>query len=117
MQRRGQRGRFHHGGAAAGFDEGHLVVPADLVGDTDAVVELDQVGADAKEDVLAVVDDLAGAGMFVGRSAAAEIGAALKKRYAKAGVGESAGSGESGEAAAGNGYGRVGGVCSHAAEL
>jgi hypothetical protein len=41
VQRRGQRGRLHHGGAAAGFDEGHLVVPADLVGYSDAVVELD----------------------------------------------------------------------------
>jgi hypothetical protein len=74
VQRRGQRGRFHHRGAAAGFDESHLVVPADLVGDADALVELDQVGAGAKENVLAVVDDLAGAGMLVGRSASAEEG-------------------------------------------
>jgi hypothetical protein len=42
--------------------------------------------------------------MLVGRGAAAEIGAALEESDAEAGVGEGAGGGESGEAAAGDGY-------------
>ena len=83
-------------------------IPADFVFHADAAVELDQVGADAEENVLAVVDDFAGAGMLVGRSASAEVGAALEESDAKAGVGESAGGGESGEAASGDGYGGLG---------
>ena len=94
--------------AAAGFDESHLVEPADLVGDSDALVELDQVGADAEENVLAVVDNFAGAGMFLGRSAAAEEGALLEQGDAETGVGEGAGGGESGEAASGDGYSGLG---------
>jgi len=46
--------------------------------------------------VLAVVDHFAGAGMLVGRSASAEVGAALEERDAEAGIGEGAGGGESG---------------------
>ncbi len=65
VQRSREQGRLHDGSAAAGFDESHFVVPANLIGDADAVVELDQVGADAKQNVLAVVDDFAGAGMLV----------------------------------------------------
>ncbi len=91
MQRRWQRRGTHHAGAASRFEESHFIVPADFVFDADSPIELYQVCADAKEHVLAVVDDLAGAGMLVGRSAAAEIGAALEERYAKAGVRERAG--------------------------
>ncbi len=105
MQGRGQRRSAHDAGAAAGLDESHLVIPADFVFHADALVELDQVGADAEENVLAVVDDFAGAGMFIGGSASAEIGAALEERHAEAGIGERAGCGEAGEAASGDGYG------------
>ena len=103
VQRRGKRGRPHHGSAAAGLDEGHLVVPADLVGDADAVVKLEQIGADAKQNVLAVVDDFAGAGMFPRGSAAAEERALLEERDAESVVGQGAGGGESGETASGDG--------------
>jgi len=58
--------------------------------------------------MLTVVDDFAGAGMFVRRSASAEIGAALEESDAKSGVGESASGGEAGEAATGDGYGGLG---------
>src|ERR1035441_10161369 len=64
VQRRRKRRRFHYRCAAAGFDECHFVVPADLVGDADAAVELHQIRAQAEEHVLAVVDDFSGAGMF-----------------------------------------------------
>jgi len=104
----------HHAAAAAGLDESHVFVPADLVGDTDAVVELNEVGADAEQDVLAVVDDFAGAGMLVGGGASPEVGAAFEESDAEAGVGEGAGSCESGEAAAGDGYGGLLRVRGHA---
>ncbi len=103
-----------HADAAAGLDEGHLVEPADFIFDADAPVELDQIGADAKQHVLAVVDDFAGAGMLVGRSAAAEIGTPLEESDAKAGVGQGAGGGESGQAATGDGDCRLGGILVHA---
>ena len=103
MERRGERGRLHDRGAAAGLDEGHFVVPANLVGDPDAVVERQQIGADAKQNVLAVVDDFAGAGMFPGGGAATEEGTLLEEGDAEALVGEGAGGGESGETASGDG--------------
>ena len=78
MQRSRKGRRFHHGGAAARLDERHLVVPADLVGDSDAVIELHQVCAKAKEDVLAVVNDFARARLFPGRGPAAEEGTLLE---------------------------------------
>jgi hypothetical protein len=67
------------------------------------VVELHQISAEAEEDVLAVVDDFAGAGMFPGGGAASEEGTLLEKRDAESGVGQGAGGGESGEAASGDG--------------
>ena len=104
----------HHAGTAAGFDECHLVEPADFVFHADAAVELDQVGANAKQYVLAVIDDFAGAGMFVGGSAPTEVRTALEESDAKTRVGECARRGEAGEAASGYGYGRLCGVLAHA---
>jgi hypothetical protein len=73
-----------------------------LVGNANALVELDEVGADAEENVLTIVDNFAGAGMFPRRGAAAEEGALLEQGYAKTGVGEGAGSGESGQTSSGD---------------
>ncbi len=95
---------MHDAGTAAGFDESHLVVPANLVLDANAAIELDEIGTNPKQDVLAIVDYLGGAGMFIGRCAAPEIGTALEKGYAEAGVGEGAGRGQSGKASAGDGH-------------
>ncbi len=105
MQRRRQWGSSHHGGASAGLEESHLVVPANFVFHSNTAVELDQVGTDAKQNVLAVVDDFAGAGMLVGGGASAEVGTALEQGDAEAGVGEGTCGGEAGEAASGYGYG------------
>ena len=55
---------------AAGLDEIHPVVPANLIGDADPFVKLDQVRAQPEQHVLAVVHHFAGAGMLLGRSAA-----------------------------------------------
>ena len=57
-----------------------------MIGDADALVELDEVGADAKEHVLAVVYDFTGAGMLPGGSATAEEGTLLEQGDAEAGV-------------------------------
>jgi len=54
--------------------------------------------------MLAVVDDFAGARMFVGGSAPTEIRATLEEGDSKARVGESAGGSQPGEAASGDGY-------------
>src|SRR6202034_2024905 len=114
MQRRRQRRCMHHTGAAARFDEIHFVEPTDFVFHADAAVELDEVGADAKEDVLAVIDDFTGAGMLVRRSAATEVGAAFEESDAEAGIGEGAGRGQASETAAGDGYCGLGGSLAHA---
>ena len=58
--------RLEQGTTAAGLDEGEVIVPTDGVERVEAPVEVDEVSAAADEDVLAVVDDFAGAGMLVG---------------------------------------------------
>jgi hypothetical protein len=67
------------------------------------VVEADEVGAASEEDVLTVVDDFVDAGMQIGRSAAAEIAAALDELHAVAGFCEGAGRGHAGYAATDDG--------------
>src|SRR5258706_11687140 len=113
VKRRGQRRGMHDAGAAAGLDKCHLFIPADFVFHTDATVELDQVGAYAKQNVLAVVNHFASARMFVRRSAAAEIRPALEHGDAKSGIGQRASRGEASQAAAGYGYGGLCGGVSH----
>ena len=69
----------NHRSAPARLEKRQAIVPADLVRDSEALVELDEIGAAAEQHVLAVVDDFAGAGMLVGRSAAAQIGPPLEQ--------------------------------------
>ncbi len=90
--------------AASGLDECHVLIPANFIFHANAAVELDKVGADPEQDVLAVVDHFAGTGMLVGGCATAEIRTALEESDAETGVGKGAGGGQSGEAAAGYGY-------------
>ena len=70
---------MHDAGATAGLDERHLVIPANFVLDADASIELDQIGTNAKQDVLAIVDYFSGAGMFIGRCAPAEVRTTLEE--------------------------------------
>src|SRR3954463_10137567 len=97
MERRGERTGFEDGCASAGLNVCETVVPTDLAFDSEAAVEIAEIGAAAEENVLAVVDDLAGAGMFVGGGASTEIGTLLEKRDTESGIGECAPCGESGE--------------------
>ena len=61
------------------------------LGNADALVEADQIGATTEEHVLAVVDDFVDARMAVGTGAAAKIAAALDKLDAEPGFGQRAG--------------------------
>ena len=55
------------------------VIPANLVFHSDAPVELNQVGAAPEQDMLAVVDYFAGAGMLIGRGPAPQIRTPLEQ--------------------------------------
>ena len=75
-----------------------------MIGDADAPVKLNQIRADAEQNVLAIVDNFAGAGVFVGRCASAEKWAALEEGDAESSIGERASRGESGESSSGDGH-------------
>jgi hypothetical protein len=117
VERRGERGCLHHAGAAAGLDEGHVVIPADFIFDANAAIELDEIGANTKKHVLAVVDDFSGAGMFVGRGASPEIRASLEECDLQAGIGEGASGGETSETSAGDGNRGSGEALDHTISL
>jgi len=58
-----------------------------LIGDSDALVEGDQVGVGADQRMLAVVDDFVDAGVEVGGCTAPEIAAAFNELHAITGLG------------------------------
>src|ERR1043165_6897020 len=88
MEGRGHAAWLHTALPPARLNEYQFFVPADLFFDSDPSVELEQVGAAPQQDVLAIVDDFARAGMFVGRGAPAQIGTPLQERYTIAGLGQ-----------------------------
>src|SRR5882762_4336957 len=90
-------------GASAGFDEGEAVEPFDFFLNAKLFIEVNQIGAAAQQDVLAVVHDLAGAGVFVRGGASAHVGAAFEESHLAARVGEGAPGGEAREASADDG--------------
>ena len=90
---------------SGGREESKAVVPADGVKRAEAAVEVEERGATADKDMLAVVDDLTSAGMFPGGGAATEVRAALEKMDAVAGAGQGAGGGDSGDASSDDGDG------------
>ena len=110
MQGRGQGARFDDALRAGctrrrRSEEGEAVVPAYGVKDAEATVEVDEGSAAADEDVLAVIDDLAGAGMFIGGGASADVGTTLEKMDTVASVGERACGGEAGKTSTDDGDG------------
>ncbi len=82
-----------------------FVEPAEFVERADAAVKVDEIGAAAEEEMLAVVDDFAGARVLVGRCASADVGAALNEAHFVAGVGECLRGGESGDTSPDDCYG------------
>jgi pyrroline-5-carboxylate reductase len=71
-----------------------------LLGNADAAVKTQQIGAAAEERVLAIVDDLIHARMKVRRSPPAQVTALLNQLHAQTGLGQGAGRAHSGHAAA-----------------
>ena len=72
----------------------------DAVGDADAAIEADEIGAAAEEHMLAVVDDLVDAGMQIRTGTAAQVAAALEQLHAQARLGQSASRAHAGHASA-----------------
>ena len=104
MQRRGQKGGLKDAPAPTRLYEGKSIEPADCLAYPEAAIKIDEVDAVTQQHVLAVVDHLSRSRVLVGGSAATEVGTALEEGDAKARFGKGAGSGQSGETAAGNGY-------------
>ena len=78
MERSGQGRWSDFGGAAPGLEKCQLLIPANLVFNSCAAIEIEQVGAASEQYVLAIIDNFAGAGMLIRRSATAKIGTPLK---------------------------------------
>ena len=102
MHRGGQEGGLHGGDSAARLDKRHAVVPMNLVRDSDFFVELDQVRAYAKQNVLAIIHDLARPWMLVGRSAASEEWTFFKECHSEAEIRERARCCQPGQTASGD---------------
>src|SRR5207245_5061543 len=100
----GKRRRFEHRGRSAWLEKRQPVVPADFVLHADAPVKLDQISAATQQNVLAVVHHLARTRMLIGRSAPAEIRAALEKGYAESAIGEGTSGSQPRQAASDDGH-------------
>src|ERR1700755_75561 len=88
VERRRQRRWTQNAAAASRLDHGDVIEPANFVERANAAVQGDEVCTAAEEQVLAVVDDFASAGVFVGRGASTDVGAALNEMHFVAGIGE-----------------------------
>jgi hypothetical protein len=77
----------------------------DFVGDADADVETKNIGTATEDYMLAVIDDLANAGMEIRTSPPTQVASPLHKLHAQAGFGKSASSAHAGNAAADDGDG------------
>jgi hypothetical protein len=90
---------------SARLDEGHAIEPLNLVVDSDPPVKVDQIGAQLEQDMLAVVDNLASARVFVGTGAASDIGTTFEYSDLKPTFSEGAASRKAGEATTHDGDG------------
>jgi hypothetical protein len=81
---------------ASGLEERQLLIPANLVFDSGAAIEIDQVGAASEQHVLAIVDNFASSGVLIRRGASSEVRTALKYRHAKPGFSQCAPRGKAG---------------------
>jgi hypothetical protein len=80
-----------------------VIVPADSVEGVEAAIEVNKICASSDEDVLAVIDHLTGAGVFVGGGAPTNVRTTLEKSNVVAAVSKGAGSGEAGKSATDDG--------------
>src|SRR5260221_11822769 len=99
MQRRRKKTLFQNRSAPAGLDKRHGVRPTDILLDSNATIELNEVCATAEQHMLAVVDDFAGTGMLIRRRATTQVRTPLKQGHAETGSGKGASSGQSSQTA------------------
>ena len=85
MKWRGEQAGLHFTAAPLGVDENQAVEEFDLVGGSDATIEILEICTAAERDVLTIIDVLA-VRQDVGSGAAAEEGALFEKAYAPAGL-------------------------------
>ena len=87
---------------AAAIDHRHLqpALPAHAIGGADAIEKRERLDVTAHQDVLAVVDALAGHGIGESRGAPAKTRARFEDEHARAGFGERGGGGKAGAPAA-----------------
>ena len=107
MKRRRQRSRLQRRRAPTGKDERDLVVPADLLFHPEAAIELDEIGAAAQQDMLAVVHNFRGAGQFIRGCAPTQVGAPLEQFNLISRLSQRASRGQTCESSANNGDGRT----------
>src|SRR5215470_16149600 len=108
VERRGKARGGEPAGASSRLDESQFLKPADFAVDAETLVEINEVGATAKKNVLAVVHDFAGSRMLVGRCATAKVGTPLEQGDLESDIGQSAARSQTGKAASNHGYGLPG---------
>lgn len=82
------------------LDESESIEPLNLLGDSDAPIEVEQVGAASEKHMLTVVYGLAGSRMLIGRSPATDERSALEETHWESRIGQCASGRESGNASA-----------------
>jgi hypothetical protein len=65
-----------------------LIVPADLIFNSDAAIELDEIGAATEQHVLTVVYDFTRGRMLIRGGPSAKISAAFEERDAESAIGK-----------------------------
>src|SRR6266566_9979572 len=104
VQGSGQRRRSDDGSASPGLQKSQLIVPADLIFNSDPPIKLNQIGAATKQHVLTVVYDLTGGRMLIRGGPSAKVSAAFEERDAESAVGEGRTGGQSRQTTSDHGY-------------
>jgi hypothetical protein len=106
VERRRQARRANLRKTTARLEEGESIKPSDFVGDSDAAIEVEQVGTAPEQHVLTVVYRLPGPRMLIRRSPATDERSPLEKTHSESGIGQSAAGREASNASAYDSYSR-----------
>src|SRR5581483_2025597 len=99
MQRGRQRRHYYVRSPPTRFHKRQLVVPANFIGNSAALIKIDQISAAAQQYVLTVVDNLARPRMLIRGCSPSQIRPPLKQRHSKTRIGQGASRGQSSQAA------------------